>query len=140
MRAARATWRYNPPKLGESDKVGEVGVKDAPDAPTKNSLEGSKAGAGQKTAEAGKSMTSNNSELPLKDEGIPPLPVGLKDFPAQLSAKQRAFLYVPGRMSQKEYDLLKKQLESHLAVIEATLIGEDKPQSNQSIPLPDADA
>jgi hypothetical protein len=38
-------------------------------------------------------------------------------------------LYVPATMTAKDYELLKKQIENHLMVIEATSIAEDEPKN-----------
>lgn len=58
----------------------------------------------------------------------PPPPSGQKDFPLYLSNNQRAVLYVPAVMSVKDYELLKRQIENHLMVIEATSVNPDEPK------------
>lgn len=57
----------------------------------------------------------------------PPAAAGQKDFPLYLTNNQRAVLYVPATMTAKDYELLKRQIENHLMVIEATSVGEDDP-------------
>ena len=46
-------------------------------------------------------------------------------FPLYLSNNERAVLYVPSTISPKDFDLLKKQIEIHLAVIQATSVTND---------------
>jgi hypothetical protein len=46
-------------------------------------------------------------------------------FPLYLSNNERAVLYVPPAISPKDFDLLKKQIEIHLAVIQATSVTND---------------
>jgi len=46
-------------------------------------------------------------------------------FPLYLSNNERAVLYVPSAISSKDFDLLKKQIEIHLAVIQATSVISD---------------
>jgi hypothetical protein len=46
-------------------------------------------------------------------------------FPLYLSNNERAVLYVPAAISPKDFDLLKKQIEIHLAVIQATSVTTD---------------
>jgi hypothetical protein len=43
-------------------------------------------------------------------------------FPLYLSNNERAVLYVPSAISSKDFDLLKKQIEIHLTVIQATSV------------------
>lgn len=50
----------------------------------------------------------------------PAVPAGHKDFPLYLSQSQKAVLYIPAAMSRKDYELLKKQIEHSLSIIEAT--------------------
>ncbi|HEX4792635.1 MAG TPA: hypothetical protein VH370_02525 [Humisphaera sp.] len=57
---------------------------------------------------------------------IPPPPPGQKDFPLYLSNNKRAVLYIPSSMTVKDYELLKKQIENHLMVIEATSVADDQ--------------
>jgi hypothetical protein len=70
-----------------------------------------------------------NMEIPAvsqiqqkKDAAPPPPAAGQKDFPLYLSNNKRAILYIPASMTAKDYELLKKQIENHLAVIEATSV------------------
>jgi hypothetical protein len=46
-------------------------------------------------------------------------------FPLYLSNNEKAVLYVPATISPKDFDLLKKQIEIHLAVIQATSVSND---------------
>lgn len=56
----------------------------------------------------------------------PAAPVGHKDFPLYLSQSQKAVLYIPAAISRTDYELLKKQIEHSLSIIEATsLLSED---------------
>jgi len=61
----------------------------------------------------------------LQTLGVPVHP-GQKPFPFYLSKEQQATLYVPESMTEKEFALLKKQIENSLAVMEATIIADDK--------------
>jgi hypothetical protein len=54
----------------------------------------------------------------------PKAPAGTRDFPLYTS-KSRGALFVPERMSPKDFELLKRQIENSLAVIEATAVSED---------------
>ncbi|HEY7087750.1 MAG TPA: hypothetical protein VH518_06645 [Tepidisphaeraceae bacterium] len=57
---------------------------------------------------------------------VPPKPsADQKDFPLYLSNQKRAVLYVPSSMTAKDYELLKKQIENHLMVIEATSVADE---------------
>ena len=49
-------------------------------------------------------------------------PTGQLPFPLYLSKTQKAMLYVPPSITRKEYDLLKKQIENSLVVMEATIL------------------
>ena len=51
--------------------------------------------------------------------------VTVKDFPLYLSNNKRAILYVPATMTAKDYELLKRQIDNHMAIIEATSVAED---------------
>lgn len=65
--------------------------------------------------------TPKGNQLPS-----PPKPAaGQKDFALYLTNNQRGVLYIPATMTAKDYELLKKQIENHLMVIEATSIAED---------------
>jgi hypothetical protein len=57
-----------------------------------------------------------NSQSPLANH---------RYFPLYLSNNERAVLYVPATISPKDFDLLKKQIEIHLAVIQATSVTND---------------
>jgi hypothetical protein len=46
-------------------------------------------------------------------------------YPLYLSNNERAVLYVPSSISSKDFDLLKKQIEIHLSVIQATSVISD---------------
>jgi hypothetical protein len=46
-------------------------------------------------------------------------------FPLYLSNNERAVLYVPASITPKDFDLLKKQIEIHLAVVQATSVTAD---------------
>ena len=46
-------------------------------------------------------------------------------FPLYLSNNERAVLYVPSMITSKDFDLLKKQIEIHLAVVQATSVTSD---------------
>lgn len=46
-------------------------------------------------------------------------------FPLYLSNNERAVLYVPSAISSKDFDLLKKQIELQLDVVEATSVTSD---------------
>ena len=61
------------------------------------------------------------------------VPTDQLEFPFYLSKEQKAILYVPAAMSQREYELLKKQIENSLVVMEATAVmanEELKPQQS----------
>ena len=65
---------------------------------------------------------------PIRKDTPAPPPPRLKDFPLYLSNSQKAVLYVPPEISQKDFELLKKQIENSLLVVEATFItGDEKP-------------
>lgn len=48
----------------------------------------------------------------------------MRDFPIYTTS-DRGALYVPGKLKRKDLELLKKQIENHLAVIEATAVEAD---------------
>jgi len=61
-------------------------------------------------------------------QGQPPKPPsGQRPFPLYLSKEQEAVLYVPSVMTRAEYDLLKKQIENSLIVMEATSVVDPSP-------------
>lgn len=55
----------------------------------------------------------------------PKPPAGTRDFPLYTSGTRGA-LYVPERMSKKDFDLLKRQIENSLLVIEATAVADEQ--------------
>ncbi len=59
----------------------------------------------------------------------PPL-TGQLPFPLYLSKTQKAILYVPASLTQKELDLLRKQIDHSLTVIEATILSDDTDTEN----------
>ena len=71
-------------------------------------------------------MNSDVTQVHPKQNPPPAVGVGQKDFPLYLSNNKRAILYVPATMTAKDYELLKRQIENHLLVIEATSISEDE--------------
>ena len=50
---------------------------------------------------------------------------GLKDFPLY-TASHKGGLYVPAKMSKKDFNLLKQQIDAYLLVIAATSVAEDE--------------
>lgn len=52
-------------------------------------------------------------------------PPGMRDFPLYTS-KSRGALYVPEKMSQKDFELLKNQITNSLLVIAATAVSEEQ--------------
>jgi len=82
-----------------------------------------------KPAERGKSPM-NPAVITNKPEfknPPPPPPIGQRTFPLYLSAEQEAALYVPSKMMQSEFDLLKTQIENSLLVMRATCVVPDLP-------------
>jgi hypothetical protein len=75
-------------------------------------------------------QTPSLNRLGQKQPPPPVIPVGHKDFPLYLSQSQKAVLYIPASISRKDYELLKKQIEHSLSIIEATslLSEDDKPE------------
>lgn len=57
----------------------------------------------------------------------PKPPSGQRPYPLYLSKEQEAVLYVPSVMTRAEYDLLKKQIENSLIVMEATSVIDPSP-------------
>jgi hypothetical protein len=55
---------------------------------------------------------------------------GQLPFPLYLSKNQRATLLIPASLTRKEYDLLKKQIENSLDIIEATILADDDQSEN----------
>lgn len=70
------------------------------------------------------SADTGGAHNPTPGHGKPNSASGQKDFPLYLSNNQRAVLFVPATMTAKDYELLKKQIENHLLVIEATSVTE----------------
>jgi hypothetical protein len=52
--------------------------------------------------------------------------VNRRDFPLYLSKHQQGVLSVPSEMSQKDYDLLKQQIDNHMAIILVTSVIDEK--------------
>jgi hypothetical protein len=98
---------------GKDEGADQGGVGAPP--PPSNPSEGSKMTA----APAGNDISTKTPPLTST-----PALAGQKDFPSYLTNNQRAVLYVPAKMTQKDYDLLKRQIENHLLVIEATSIAD----------------
>lgn len=46
-------------------------------------------------------------------------------FPLYLSNNERAVLYVPSQISSKDFDLLKKQIDLQMMVVQATSVSDD---------------
>lgn len=67
------------------------------------------------------SFFNRSSETPATGGQLP--------FPLYLSKTQKATLYVPASLTRKEYDLLKKQIESSLDIMEATILTDDEPEN-----------
>jgi hypothetical protein len=55
----------------------------------------------------------------------PPLLPGYRDFPVYLTNRQRGMLNIPAEMTYKDYELLKQQIENHLAIILVTSVVAD---------------
>lgn len=68
---------------------------------------------------------SNKGEGQPKGFSSPKPPSGTRDFPLYTSGSKGA-LYVPERMSKKDYELLKLQIQNSLAVIEATAVVDEQ--------------
>jgi hypothetical protein len=73
-------------------------------------------------------------EPPVKSHGkggeATPLSKGQLPFPLYLSKTQKASLYVPGSMTRKEFELLKRQIEHSLSIMEATILADDDAPEN----------
>jgi hypothetical protein len=83
----------------------------------------------EKPTEKGK-PTMNPTPSQSKPEfapSPPPPPIGQKSFPLYLSAEQEGALYVPGKMKQSDFDLLKTQIDNSLMVMKATCVVPDLP-------------
>jgi hypothetical protein len=59
-------------------------------------------------------------------------PTGQLPFPLYLSKSQKATLYIPASLTRKEYDLLRKQIENSLDIIEATILADDEQPEPES--------
>ncbi len=59
-----------------------------------------------------------------RSKQMPPPPANHREFPLYLTKNQKGTLYVPAEMSPKDYDLLKKQIENHLAIILVTSVAD----------------
>jgi hypothetical protein len=58
----------------------------------------------------------------------PPKPSGnQRPYPLYLSKEKEAVLYVPSVMTRSEYELLKRQIENSLLVVEATAVSDSEP-------------
>jgi hypothetical protein len=57
----------------------------------------------------------------------PKPPSGQRPYPLYLSKEQEAVLYVPSVMTRAEYELLKRQIENSLVVMEATSVVDPNP-------------
>lgn len=67
---------------------------------------------------------------PGKESGVTPPQKGYLPFPLYLSKAQKASLYVPDSMTRKEFELLKRQIEHSLTIMEATILSDDDPTEN----------
>lgn len=89
----------------------------------------------EETPEAGE-LISPRGEAPRMQQQVtspaptPPKPAtAQRPYPLYLSKDREAVLYVPAVMTRSEYDLLKKQIENSLIVMEATsVLEQDKPE------------
>jgi hypothetical protein len=57
-------------------------------------------------------------------------PTGYKEFPVYLTNRQRGILHVPVEMTHKDYELLKQQIDNHMAVILVTSVVDPEPEEN----------
>lgn len=73
--------------------------------------------AQQPTQQANPPQAVHHSPLPVSN--------GLRDFPLYLTNNQRGILHVPAEMSCKDYELLKQQVENHMAIILVTSVVKD---------------
>lgn len=64
-------------------------------------------------------------------EPPPPPAKGQLPFPLYLSKTQKAMLYVPASLTRKEYQLLRTQIEHTFLVMEATVLADDAPESEE---------
>jgi hypothetical protein len=103
--------------LGEGDKIPSEDEAD----------EGESDENGKDGLESEEAMLDRT--IKKEDKGSPfnPTQKGQLPFPLYLSKTQKATLYVPASLTRKEYDLLKKQIENSLTVMEATILSDDDP-------------
>jgi hypothetical protein len=78
-------------------------------------------GGGESPGDEDLEVPADTIEKPDGSKKLHPPGAGLKDFPLYTS-EQKGALYVPARMSRAEFDLVKKQIDSYLLVIEATSV------------------
>jgi hypothetical protein len=105
-------------KLSPDDKVSDVnGAEEEDDDETE-------------TRDSMSDLENPRKEPIRKDTPAPP-PPSLKDFPLYLSNSQKAVLYVPPQISQKDFELLRKQIENSLLVVEATFILDEDEKVDQ---------
>lgn len=95
-------------------------------------LEDNEPAADNKAVDQNPLSVGGKTMEPQVDKGNPvagilqsPIPAGLRDFPLYLTNHQKGALYVPADMSMKDYDLLKRQIENHLAIILVTSVTDD---------------
>lgn len=69
---------------------------------------------------------SNRQQPPSQ----PPVLAGFKDFPLYLSPSEKAVLYIPATITRKQYDLLKKQIENSLIIIQETALTGDEEKTD----------
>ncbi len=78
------------------------------------------------------STTSDNrSVIASQSPPLPSVPAGQRDFPLYLTNHQKGGLYIPAEMSKKDYDLLKQQIDNHLAIILLTSVIPDEENRDQ---------
>ena len=66
-------------------------------------------------------------QTPAPQFQAPKPPSGQRPYPLYLSKEQEAVLYVPSVMTRAEYELLKRQIENSLLVMEATSVVDPSP-------------
>ena len=78
--------------------------------------------------DTGKDQSNNSNKPPM----LPPPPSPeQRDFPLYLTNHQKGSLYIPAEMSKKDYDLLKQQIDNHLAIILLTSVVPDDERREQ---------
>jgi hypothetical protein len=70
------------------------------------------------------------TKKPDKGGDVTPTQKGLLPFPLYLSKKQKASLYVPDSITRKDFELLKRQIEHSLSIMEATILIDDDQSEN----------